>query len=77
MHLGTGQQIKVVYLRMASREFGMPVDCKRWPPSNHGVIKRLLRKGLMMKVRKDTGSNKRQSFVFPTDKGLAYLEKHG
>lgn len=67
---------KLSILRNASREFGMAVDRRFFPPSNKGEIKHLLRKGFLVKKRSGSRTSK-TSTVHITDKGREYLGRFG
>lgn len=65
---------KIHLLTLASREFGMAVDCMYWPPSDRGTVKQLLRKGHLIKKRGGSKTSRR-STVYVTEKGAKWLKK--
>lgn len=61
---------RLYYLWCASYYGGkLPVDLKRQPPSNRGIVAQMIAQGLFEK--------KRGSTVALTDKGRAYMKRHG
>lgn len=67
---------KIHLLMHASREFGMAVDRRFFPPSDRGTVKQLLRKGHLVKKRWGS-KHSRISTVHITEKGAKWLKKQG
>lgn len=65
----TLREEKLFHLWRASKTGRLPVDQKRYPPSNRGVVRQMIADGLLGK--------KSGSSVPLTEKGRAYMRRHG